>query len=438
MSTRLSEQISEHEAGVELDRMKAAIESYTQQLEKIDKDIQTIQEENQRDEVSRQIVEYQRACERNPASIPAEDALDTITRLQNTLKIVKRRNHLLARENTTQQKFLQDRSKFLLRETEAYNNILDKTGWHEQCQMDYDDFQQKGNDLKVMAELEAKVQRELRAAQSIIKKKEALVIELEAKVERGEEMDSALNTVFNDIRVKEREVRELEIQLERLRKEDKRNDDALTVFESQQQNASLACVETDRDFLKDAVAEMKAVCRRQDNVMRAQMTRQQQLHARLDTISKSLREMRLEEEFKRNVLKSALVPSVSREEPEDVSKILPEEEFIPIHTYRLIHKNNETMRTNVARKNMLVLEKEGVIQALDATLAKYADALNMTSKQQEDLKQNKALEMDELTTELQEQHQNYLRQLEQLMQENIELKKKLNRATPTIAAIKNY
>ncbi|ORC92088.1 uncharacterized protein TM35_000043020 [Trypanosoma theileri] len=438
MSMRLSEQISEHDAGIELDRMKAAIESYAQQLEDIDNAIQTIQDENQKDEVSRQIVDYQTAYERNPASIPAEDALDTITRLQNTLKIVKRRNHLLARENTTQQKFLQDRSKFLLRETDAYNTMVDKTGWHEQYMVDHDDVQQKGEDVKVMADLEAKVRRELRAAQSIIKKKEALVVGLEAQVERGEEIDTTLNMIFNDIRVKERDARELEIQLERLRKDDKRYDDALTVFESQQQNASLACVETDRDFLKDAVLEMKAVCRRQDNVMRAQMTRQQQLHARLDTIFKSLREMRLEEEFKRNVPKSALVPSACREEPEDVSKILPEEEFIPIHTYRLIHKNNETMRTNVARKNMLVLEKEGVIQALDATLAKYADALNMTSKQQEELKHNKELEMDELTTELQEQHQNYLRQLEQLMQENVELKKKLNRSAPAISAIKNY
>ncbi|KAF8284458.1 hypothetical protein TcBrA4_0061580 [Trypanosoma cruzi] len=80
------------------------------------------------------------------------------------------------------------------------------------------------------------------------------------------------------------------------------------------------------------------------------------------------------------------------------------------------------MNTNVVRKNMLVLEKEGVIQALEASLMKYANALNMTTRQLENMKLNKGFEMTELMVELQQQHKNYLQQLEQIMQENNKLK----------------
>ncbi|KEG13354.1 hypothetical protein DQ04_01051070 [Trypanosoma grayi] len=432
------DQSTEYDIQAELERINASIENYAVQLDAINGAIQTIEEENQNDDVSRQIVEYQTKWESNPASIPAEDALDTITRLENTLRIVKRRNHLLTRENTTQERLLQDRSKLLLRETKVFDEILSKTGWYEQYSADFEEQAQKADDIREMTRLEATVQRELRAAQSIIKKKEAVVRDLERQVETGGEVEALLNNVYNDIRVKERDSREVEMKLARMRKDNERNDKALTLFETQKQNASLTYMENDREFLKEAVVQMKGVCRRQDNVIKAQITRQQQLHARLDTIMKSLREMKLEKEYERNVSKSALVPSASREEPEDVSKILPEGENVPIHTYRLIHKNNEMMNTNVARKNMLVLEKEGVIQAMEASLLKYANALNMTSKQQEDLKLNKDLEMDELMKELQDQHKNYLSQLEQIMQENNQLKKKLYRVAPSRASIRNH
>ncbi|EKG03181.1 hypothetical protein TCSYLVIO_005781 [Trypanosoma cruzi] len=433
----MSEQNGAHTLQAELERMNAAIESYALQLDTINSAIESIDSENHSDDVSRQIFEYQTACERDPANISAEDALDTVTRLENTLKIVRRRNQLLAKENVTQQKLLNDRSKFLLKETKNYENLVDRTGWHEQCSVNPEDEAQKASDIQEMSQLEVTVQRELRAAHTILKKKEALLRGLEEQLAKGTDLDAELNNAYNDIRVRKRECRELELRLEHLRKCSKKNDEALTVFENHGQSVSIEYMETDKDFLKDAVAQMKLVCRRQDNVIRAQLTRQQQLQTRLDTILRSLREMNLEKEYERNVSKSALVPSASREEPEDVSSILPKEETIPIHTYRLIFKNKELMNTNVVRKNMLVLEKEGVIQALEASLMKYANALNMTTRQLENMKLNKGFEMTELMVELQQQHKNYLQQLEQIMQENNKLKKQLYRTPQLRTLIKN-
>ncbi|ESL07674.1 hypothetical protein TRSC58_04633 [Trypanosoma rangeli SC58] len=434
----MSGQNGNHEMQAELDRMNAAIEEYALQLDTINGEIASIEGENDDDDVSRQIVEYQTACERDPASILAEDALDTITRLQNALKIAKRRNQLFAKENVTQQKLLDDRSKFLLRETRDYDALVDKTGWHEHYSMKEEEEAQKASDVKEMSQLEAIVKNELRAAHTIIKKKEAVLRGLEEELQKRADLDATLNDVYNNIRVKQRDCRELELRLEELRKHSQKNDEALTVYESQMRSVSIGYMETDKAFLKDAVAQMKAVCRRQDNVIRAQLTRQQQLHARLDTIMQSLREMKLEKEYERNVSKTALVPSASREEPEDVLSILPKDETIPIYTYRLVYKNKEMMNANVLRKNMLVLEKEGVIHAMEASLMKYVNALNMTTKQLEDLKFNKNFEMSELMDELQQQHKNYLHQLEMKMQENNQLKKLLYRTPHSRTGIKHH
>ncbi|RHW70112.1 hypothetical protein DPX39_090067200 [Trypanosoma brucei equiperdum] len=427
---------ADSDAQVELERLNDVIDKYTCQVEHIDNLLQELEEENNSDSVSRQIAEYQSALESHPENIPAEDALEVITRLENTLKIVQRRNHLLEKENGTQNRLLEERSNVLLNATKTFDHIVDVTGWHDKFLFDAEDLRSRVADIREMSNIEAVVQKELRVAQGIIKKKEAALRQLEELVEQGKEQEAVLNNVYNDIRVKERDCSEVEMQLVRLRKSVAKTDEALAVFDLHNQNASLAYMESDRDYLRDSVAEMKSTTRRQDNVIKAQLTRQQQLQTRLDVIMKSLREMKLDKKYERNIPKSALVPSASREEPEDVSKILPESECIPVPTYRLLHKNNEMLRVIVMRKNMLVLEKNAVIEALEAGLAKYGSALITTYKEQQDLRQNKDMELIELMDDLQQQHSNYLEKLEELRLQNAALKKKMYRSTRQHAPLK--
>nr|CCD15285.1 unnamed protein product [Trypanosoma congolense IL3000] len=416
------------ESQLELERLDEIIDKYTCQLEHINSMLQAVEEENNNDSVSRQIAEYQTAFESNPENIPAEDALDTITRMQNTLKIVMRRNNLLERENGTQSRLLEERSSILHNAVKTYERILKETGWHDKYAHDIDDMKSKIEDMKEMSNIAAAVQRELRVAQGIIRKKESAICQLEELVNKGKEREALINNVYNAIRVKERDCSEIELQLARLRRSVAKTDEALSVFDVQSQNSSLTYMENDKNYLKDAVSNMKAMTRRQDSVIKAQLLRQQQLQTRLDTITKALREMKLDKKYERNVPKSALVPSACREEPEDVSKILPVGECIPVHTYRLLYKNNEMLRVNVMRKNMLVLEKKCVIDALEAGLARYGAALMTTYKEQQDLRQNKEVEMLELMDDLQQQHSTYLTKLEELRLENALLKKKIFRS----------
>ncbi|CAD2216661.1 hypothetical protein AGDE_06170 [Angomonas deanei] len=423
----------------ELDRMNEAVERYGVQLDTIENELAVIDEENQNDDVNRQIIEYEAAMSANFKDIPAEDALDNIVRMQNQLKIVKRRNQLLAKENAIQQKQLRDRANMLSRTSTELDNITEITGWHGEFH-DVDmsttmNYQEAVHDMTTLA---AKVRQELNSAKVIIKKKENAIVKLQTDAEQNKELEKKLQLLYNDIRVKQRDTREAEAKLQRMIVDDSNVERALVKRSEQQDSvaASVLYMENDKEFLSDAVAEMKVICRRQDNVVKAQLARQQQLQARLDQIMKALREMKLAKEFERNVAKSALVPSASREEPEDVEQILPDDEHIPIDTYRLLYKDNEMMRTSVARKNMLVLEKESAIQALESKLAKYIDSHNASATQGDSMQANKNAELTDLMIDLQEQHKAQLAEIEELSKENRELKLEYNKRAQNAKAKK--
>ncbi|EPY30032.1 hypothetical protein STCU_04270 [Strigomonas culicis] len=409
----------------ELGRINEAVEHFGVQLDALNNELITIQEENQTDDVTQQIAHFEEQM-RHKKDIAAEDALDSIVRLQNQLKIVKRRNQLLARENTVQQKQLNDRAAFLKSTTQELDRISYVTGWHENfVDVDLSEQTTFRDSIRDMVTLIAKTTQELKVAKVLIKKKENVILTIQKESEMTNEHEKKLQKVYNDIRVRQRDTRELEAKLQRLHTENNAIETALSkVDDTQIQVAnSIQYMESDKEYLADAVTEMKVVCRRQDNVVKAQLARQQQLQKRLDHVLKALREMRLEKEFERNVAKSALVPSASREEPEDVDMILPEDEIIPVDTHRLLYKDNEMMRTNVARKNMLVLEKESAIQALESKVALYIDAHNTTAMRGDDIRATKESELGVLTSNLEAQHEQYKAELDVLLHTNQKLKK---------------
>lgn len=354
----------------ELQRMTTAIERYAARLDTLGSELKDIEEQNLNDNVTRQIQQYNEVAQ-SKSEIAAEDALDNIVRLQNQLKIVRRRNQLLARENAMQEKLVRDRAKKLDVTAAELQTVMAATGWYGgKREVQFSQIERERADIHDMAFVEASLQADIKNARVANAKLEKTVVALHAKVLDNEERRTQYMQLRNRIRVREKECNELRAKTQRMAADNHQlqhvvqTESGVNLVEN-----STACMESDREFLSDAVQDMKVACRRQDNVIKAQIVRQQQLQTRLDTVMKALREMRLAREFERNVAKSALVPSALREEPEDVAEVLPEDEYIPVDTYRLLYKNNEMMRTNVARKNMLVLEKESAVQSMEAKVA---------------------------------------------------------------------
>lgn len=366
------------------------------------------------------------SSERNPRDIAAEDALDTIVRLENTLKIVQRRNALLLRENQAQEKLAKDRTKVLERIAKDEEHLVTATGWRDDGpEVDIVELRAR---ISEMISLEQILNKELVAADVLIKKKEQAVEDLEKELLRKKEKEEQLSVLYNDIRVKDRDCEEMKRSIDALVGEHDKSQSLIESAQSRRAVLSIASLQEDTNCLKSNVEQHRATRRKQDEIMKAQIFRARQLQTRIDIIMAALRDMKLDKEFERTVPKSSLVCGASKEEPQEVSDVVPAEEQIPFSTYLLLLRDNDTMRTSVARKDVMVLEKEATIQALEAKLESFSHSLNISTEQQDDLKVSKALEMDELQETLQQQHQAYRRQIETLLSANLKLRSRLMRS----------
>ncbi|KAG5491264.1 hypothetical protein JIQ42_01162 [Leishmania sp. Namibia] len=407
----------------ELQRMTQAIEQYAARLDSLGTELETIEQQNRNDDVIRQIQQYNETVVA-PHEIAAEDAMDNIVRMQNQLKIARRRNQLLARENAMQEKLLRDRANKLESLHKELGTVMVATGWYGgKRDVQFTRMERERADIHDMALVEASLRSDIKSTKSTIAKLEKAVLALSAKALANEERQAQYMQLCNDCRVRERECDELQAKVHRMAADNKKlqlvvkteSDAGLVDF-------SIACMESDREFLSDAVQDMKMACRRQENVIKAQIARQQQLQKRLDTVTKSLNEMRLAREFERNVAKSALVPSASREEPDDVAEVLPQDERIPVDTFRLLYKNNEMMRTNVARKNMLVLEKESVAQSMETKVAQYIDKYNEITRFDDSVQMSCEAAVQATKRSLDAEESSLTRQIEDLRASNNEMR----------------
>ncbi|KAG5492251.1 hypothetical protein GH5_01163 [Leishmania sp. Ghana 2012 LV757] len=407
----------------ELQRMTQAIEQYAARLDSLGTELETIEQQNRNDDVIRQIQQYNETVVA-PHEIAAEDAMDNIVRMQNQLKIARRRNQLLARENAMQEKLLRDRANKLESLHKELGTVMVATGWYGgKRDVQFSRMERERADIHDMALVEASLRSDIKSTKSTIAKLEKAVLALSTKALENEERQTQYMQLCNDCRVRERECDELQAKVHRMAADNKKlqlvvkteSDAGLVDF-------SIACMESDREFLSDAVQDMKMACRRQENIIKAQIARQQQLQKRLDTVTKSLNEMRLAREFERNVAKSALVPSASREEPDDVAEVLPQDERIPVDTFRLLYKNNEMMRTNVARKNMLVLEKESVVQSMETKVAQYIDKYNEITRFDDSVQMSCEAAVQATKCSLDAEESSLARQIEDLRASNNEMR----------------
>lgn len=362
---------------------------------------------------------------RDPRDIPAEEALDTIVRLENTLKVIQRRNQLIHREIANQEKVLKDRTKVLDAVSREEDHLVSATGWSEQTM---DNAIELRHEIHEMVELEQTLQKEMVSAEALIRKKEKAVELLEAELRQKKEKEELLGVLYNDIRVKDRDCVEMQRFIEALTNQHHESQALIEVARSKRGVLSIQSLRGDTESLKSTVQMHRDTRHRQDDVTKAQLFRAKQLQTRIDILTAALKDMKLDRDFERSIPKSSLVPGAAKDEPTNRDEVLPQNEKVPVESYFLLARDNEAMRTSVARKDVMVLEKEATINALEAKLDSFTHSLNLSTEQQDSLRINKATEMDELQETLQEQHYAYRRQIEELLSANLRLKTELNKA----------
>jgi len=413
----------------EVDLQRATIEKLERQLVAADEELHRLAPVDDGDERAAALAQRTKDCELNPRDIPAEDALDTIVRLENRLKLETRRNDLRSKEVDALKHELFEQRKVLKKEEDRTTHVIAVTGWNGKT-LSFDEQQQKAAQIAEMEELERKLEQEHRAAETIIRKKTSLIEHLEAEIALKKEEQEQLNLLYNDIRVKDRDLQELEREIAAMTQADKARNLALVAAKEKHDETAFNCIDDDIKFLRDMVKSKKDQKRHQERVIKAQVDRTKALTDRLETIAAGIRDLALEARYAETMRGAVAATEAPAGAADDLDRIEPANEMVPVATYELLSRDLEAMRAAVSRKDIMVLEKEAVVAALDIKLEDFGQRLRLATLQQISTKNDKVQEMQHLHTQLAERHKQYRAEIDAMLHENLKLKQGQQRRRP--------
>jgi hypothetical protein len=397
-------------------KLQRQLESQEEQLMHISQSL-VPHEESDRLMLEKRIAEYHA----DPRSIAPEDALDTIVRLENHLKLQQRRNQLHAKELDKQRRQVKERRQVLENVSRQRDEVLRITGWDGRTQRSEAEQQDMKEKIVEMAGLAKRLQEEHRAANLIIHKKEHVVDFLNEELTKRSERREALDEKYNAIRVADRDNREILTQIGDISGQNSSQDNAIVVARGHQDTVALECLRDDNVFLAAQIKEKKSRKVHQDRVMKAQIDRTKQLTTRFEVLGGALRDLGLDRQAQTAL--SAVPPPVDPEgEPDNLDRIAPPDEQVPTCFYELLIRDMASIRSAVARKDVMVVEKQCVAEAMQDKLNEYSSNLRFAQQQEAHTKDDKYLEMDHLRQTLADRHHEYRLAIDDLLQENLKLK----------------
>lgn len=403
----------------------AELESQIQQREEETRHLEQENEGNKQEEMMDQVALRNEGSERNPRNIAPEDALDTIIRLENAVKLASRRNTLYEKELAVRQRNLKEQTKDLDKFRKEHNELISVTGFSSETKTE--DVDTLRGHVEEMERLETTLQEEAKTAKVIIRKKQQLVETLQKELEDKKKAEEDLFALYNDIRVKDRDVHQAEAELEDFKRQDRKRNSALALADERRDVVALSCLEKDKDYLKKEVARSREVLRRQDVVQKKQVQRQLQLQARIDMISAALKDLGWDKELEQSIANGALIADPIGE-PDDDDRIMPPNEVVPAEVFELLRINFETVSNNLSRKDILLLEKTAVVQAMEEKVqkatAKHASEVKQQLVSERDRDSEMQLRQEELTAKLAD----YRAQIDTLTRQNLKLRSQIEKA----------
>lgn len=410
----------------EVEELGTLIEGYEKQLSELDVRLQQLQAENDVDENFGVVKKYHQDVSHDVIHI--DDALDRVIHLETQLKIRSRRNQVLEKEKKKLDHQLRVAGNALQKCSDDLNMVVQITGWHEKYQLDREGLLQYKQDVQEMTRQEAKTKNEIKAMTVLCRKKEGTIINLQKRIDEMKEQHDVLNSWNNKIRVQERENAEQRASLEQLSHEDEKLSQLLVEQHEREssENGSVIILKKDKEYLTSMRRGLCGTLTRQKQFIRAQEIRESQLRRRLDTLMSCLKDLKLEKAYQDKLQETgsgALV--VAKAEPQELSDIIPEEEMIPIDTYRLVYCADKQLESKNSSRSMLLLERESVVQSMES---QFSSAIERHNLNVEDLGINR-LEQEQSTCQLIEDIQNryvlFQKKMERLKRENIFLRNEL-------------
>lgn len=357
--------------------------------------------------------------ERNPRDIAPEDALDTIIRLENAVKLAGRRNVLIEKEVAAQQRALQERSKVLTSLRKQHGDLVSTTGYSAETTQSVNVDELRGH-IEEMERLELSLGEEIKTAKVIVRKKQQLVDTLQREVEAKNQAEESLYELQNTVRVADRDVKQAEADLEDLKRQDQRRDSALRVAEGRRDVVAVDCLTRDNMYLKQEITRHREEVRNYEQTQKKQLQRCLQLQSRLDMISSAMKDSEFEKEFEQEC-NNALIADRGGDAA-DINRIFPPNEAVPAEVFELLRMNYDAVNDSLSRKDILLFEKRAVVSALEdkvrAAAAKHEDEARQKAYFDRERDDERQIRQEELDIKLSE----YRAEIDSLTRSNLRLR----------------
>ncbi|KAH9580181.1 hypothetical protein LSM04_009760 [Trypanosoma melophagium] len=312
---------------------------------------------------------------RDVRQLPIEQVGTVMTQFDIALKAITQQNHSLQQQIDELNRRIKKEGQRCAKVKQDTKMLADTTGYQVGAAGELNGSKLLNNDGEevTVEELETKkaiIEREIRAGQLLIKKKEKTILNMSELLREREEILDEINALNNEIRVTDRDAKCEEEALQELNAEHAAVDAKLNAAMQINISSSRQIIQKGIEAIKDEIDETVNGARRgQERVIKAQDYRIDQLERRLECIQKALQSNHLVREvdslLSRNWESNGeLIVVDSEADMYDLEKIIPAQEKCHPVIYKLLLTEEERLSRRIETLNTIVKEKEDVIDAL--------------------------------------------------------------------------
>ena len=402
--------------------LEAALGKRTAELARLDSEVKELDSLNEASSLIIQQFEKERP-------LAQEDALDSITRKQNTLKLEQRRTAALRQEVHNLPLLQKAKDKELAQFQQQLNHISEVTGW---CQgrkpVDSATFEESMQAIRDMEILIKRLEEERKTMGLILRKKETLIETLRNELNRKKELDEQLLATNNAVRVADRDVREVNNEIAERKKEHGRHDMALVATENSRDLVALNHLEEDLRFLQGEVERNTQFTKDQARLIKAQQFRTEQLEARIACVMDAIQALGLEQNVQ-SILKGA-ISTLGATNAADITMetVLPPNEQISVELYEALVRNLSEMRNASSMKDILSLEKSATFEALSRKLEIMLQSKRIEQQVFEQERSEQEEQLYELRRQLEDQQVAWMQQLKEPTRRRLQMQRQVAKA----------
>jgi len=300
------------------------------------------------------------------STILPEEAMDRITELEKLIARQVRANDVTRKEISDYEKNIETVDRHIHAAHKELTHVQEATGYHRLgTKPNAADFDIQVAQATELSALVARLKEEKIKGDQILRRKSQLIDELTRELKDKEEIEENLYKYHNDIKVADHELRQLNLQLDDLRADHGKSDRQIMALETKRDVTAISSLQMDKDYLKQQVKKHSGKRAEQDEVVKCQSFRLQQLEQRLQMVEVALRDLNKWDEVQ-SKLKEAMVSVSSLDparDPCNRDQILPPDEVVDVELYELLNRDLSAITASLEMKRIVLEEKQAAIEA---------------------------------------------------------------------------